>query len=130
MIPADWTAHRRPDDREVVGWIRPEGDLWVGVDILGREVGEPGEWLDVEEALEAVGLRMLTDVWTLEGVDAVPLRVRIVEVTPDRVVVKTDDFGAIDAPSTSYELPWPAPAALRPHRDGDPDGFTIFSSGR
>ena len=130
MIPADWTAHRRPDDREVVGWIRPEGDLWVGVDILGREVGDPGEWLDMEEALEAVGLRMLADVWMLEGVDAAPLRVRIVEVTPDRVVVKTDDFGAIDAPSTSYELPWPTPAELRPQREGDPDGFTIFAAER
>ena len=48
------------------------------------------------------------------------LRVRIVEVTTEHVVVQTDDFGAIDAPVDRYELPWPAPAALRAPRPTDP----------
>lgn len=125
VIPADWTPHRRPDDRELVGWIRPEGEAWVAVDLLGREASGPVEWLDAEEVLEEIGLRWLADVWMLERADAPPLRVRLVEVTPDHVVVKTDDFGAIDAPSTSVELPWPAPPILRRWRQGDPDGHEI-----
>ena len=126
VIPADWTPHRRPEDREPIGWIRPEGDGWVAVDLLGREASGPVDWLEAEEALETVGIGWLADVWMLERPAAAPpLRVRLVEVTPDRVVVKTDDFGAIDAPSTSYELPWPAPAALRRRRPSDPDGRTL-----
>ncbi len=121
MLPTDWTAHRR-DDGELVGWIRPAGDDWVAVDLLGREASEPTEWLEAEAALEARGISWLADVWMLERPDAAPLRVRMVEVTPDRVVVQTDDFGAIDAPVDRFELAWPAPAALRPRRSGDPDG--------
>ncbi|MBP2436703.1 hypothetical protein [Microbacterium amylolyticum] len=30
-----------------------------------------------------------------------------------RVLVKTDDFGAIDVPYELIELPWPPPATLR-----------------
>ena len=120
MLPADWTPHRRPDDRELVGWIRPEGDLWVPVSLLGHDVTEPAEWLDAEEALESLGLSWLAEVWMLERPDAAPLRVKLVEVTPERVVVKTDDFGAIDAPVEHIRLPWPAPARLRPPgRDDD-----------
>lgn len=124
MIPADWTPHRR-DDGELVGWIRPEGDDWVAVDLLGHEASVAVDWLDAEEALESRGLSWLAEVWMLERVDAAPLRVRIVEVTPGgvgepgRVVVQTDDFGAIDAPVERFELPWPAPAALRLRRPGE-----------
>lgn len=127
MIPPDWTPHRR-DDGERLGWIRPEGDEWVAVDVLGREASGPVDWLEAEAALEAVGLAWLADVWMLERDDAEPLRVKLVEVVPEgsRVVVQTDDFGAIDVPVTRYELPWPAPAALRPRRAGDRDGRSPF----
>jgi hypothetical protein len=126
MIPADWTPHRR-DDGELVGWVRPVAEDWVGVDLLGRDVGPPVDWLDAESALEERGLAWLADAWMLERDAAGPLRVRIVEVVPGgaepgRVVVKTDDFGAIDAPSESVVLPWPAPSALRPLRPGDGAG--------
>jgi hypothetical protein len=125
VIPADWTPHRRPDDRELVGWIRPEGDDWVAVDLLGRVASEPAEWLEAEAALEEIGLAHLAEIWMLERPDGSTLRVRLVEVTPKRIVVMSDDFGAIDAPVTSYELPWPAPAELRRRRAGDPDGRVI-----
>ena len=124
-----WTPHRR-EDRELLGWIRPEQEHWVAVDLLGREASEPGEWLDAEEALEAAGLAWLAEIWMLEVPDAAPVRVRIAEVTPPqepgesgRVVVHTDDFGAIDVPYTRIELPWPAPAELRPRRAGE---ATVF----
>lgn len=108
----DWTPHRR-DDGEVLGWIRPEGSGWVAVDILGRDVTGAVEWLDAEEALDARGLGWLAEKWMLERDGAAPLAVRLVEVTPERVVVKSEDFGAIDAPLRTYVLAWPAPAALR-----------------
>lgn len=126
MIPADWTPHRRPEDRELLGWIRPEGEEWVAVDLLGREASGPVDWLEAEEILEAAGLRWLADVWMLERADASPLRVRMVEVGPERVVVQTDDFGAIDAPVERFDLEWPAPPTLRPRLPDDPDVATPF----
>ena len=124
MIPADWTPHRR-DDGELLGWIRPEADDWVAIDLLGREASLAVDWLEAEEALEAIGLSWLADIWVLERGDAAPLRVRLVEVTPGktgeagRVIVQSDDFGAIDAPVERFELSWPAPASLRPRRRGE-----------
>ncbi|UUT36112.1 hypothetical protein [Microbacterium elymi] len=119
MLPADWTEHRR-DDGELVGWIRPAGDDWVAVDLLGRDASEPIDWLDAEAVLERRGIGWLADIWMLDRADAPPLRVRMVEVTPDHVVVQTDDFGAIDVPVTRFELPWPAPEGLRPRKRGRP----------
>jgi hypothetical protein len=124
---ADWTPHRR-DDGELLGWILPAGDDWVAVDVLGRTASAPGEWLDAEASLEAQGIAWLADPWMLEGEGARPIRVRIVEVTPDddgvpgRIVVKLDDFGDVTRPPTApVVLPWPIPERLRPPRVGDPD---------
>ncbi|MFF2631576.1 hypothetical protein ACFVR6_01695 [Microbacterium sp. NPDC058021] len=124
MIPDDWTAHRR-DDGELIGWIRPEGDDWLAVDLLGRDVSGPLDWLDAEAALEGHGIAWLADVWMLEGEAPGAIRVRMVEVTPERVVVKVDDYGDVSRHSRQVALPWPAPARLRPPRPGDPDGFTF-----
>ncbi len=124
MIPDDWTAHRR-DDGELIGWIRPEGDDWLAVDLLGRDVSGPLDWLDAEAALEDHGIAWLADVWMLEGEAPGAIRVRMVEVTPERVVVKVDDYGDVSRHSRQVALPWPAPARLRPPRPGDPDGFTF-----
>ena len=115
MNPAGWIPHRRPGDRELLGFVRPEGEAWVAVSLLGREVTGPVGWLEAEAALEELGLGWLAGIWLLDGVDERPLRVRLVEVTPERVVVQTDDFGAIDVPVQRYELPWPAPPTLRPY---------------
>lgn len=131
MISADWTPHRR-DDGELLGWIRPEGEDWVAVDVLGRTASAPVDWLEAEAALEEVGLAWLADVWMLEDEASGALRVRFVEVTPSdaatagRIVVKVDDFGDMQRPpSERFTLPWPAPARLRPARPGDPDGRTL-----
>src|SRR5690606_4020188 len=75
MLPEDWTPHRR-EDGELLGWIRPEGDDWVAMDLLGAPVCAPTDWLDAEAALEARGLGWLADVWMLEGEAPTPLRVR------------------------------------------------------
>ncbi|MBN9183118.1 MAG: hypothetical protein J0I66_09000 [Microbacterium sp.] len=87
MPPADWTPHRR-DDGELVGWIRPADDIgetWIAVDVLGRDASAAVDWLDAEAALEARGLAWLGEVWIFERPDAAALRVRLVEVTPERV---------------------------------------------
>ncbi|MDX2400465.1 hypothetical protein [Microbacterium algeriense] len=131
MPHAGWTPHRR-DDGELLGWIHPEGGGWVAVDVLGRRVSAPGEWLDAESALEGHGIAWLADPWMLEGEDDRPLRVRILEVTPDeegtpgRIVVKVDDFGDMSRPATArFTLSWPIPDRLRPPRADDPDPRTI-----
>lgn len=127
----DWTPHRR-DDGEMLGWIHPAGDDWVAVDVLGRAISDPIEWLDAETALEEHGLSWLADPWMLEGEAERPLRVRMVEVTPDRqgnpgrIVVKVDDYGDMSRTAAEqFVLPWPVPDRLRAPRPGDPDGFTL-----
>jgi hypothetical protein len=127
MPDADWTPHRR-DDGELLGWIRPEGADWVAVDVLGRSVSEAIDWLDAEASLEAHGLAWLADAWMLEQPGGLPLRVRIVEVTPSdaarvgRIMVKEDDFGDMSRPASAHlALPWPIPSSLRQPRAGDPD---------
>ena len=122
MTDDDWIAHHRPGDRERLGWIRPEGDGFVALDALGRPVTGTVDWLAAEEALEERGLHWLADLWQLDLPDGTRERVRIVEVTPDRVVVKGDDFGAVDVVTRSYVLPFPAPDALHPF-EGDAGTF-------
>ncbi|MBF4562327.1 hypothetical protein ITJ43_09255 [Microbacterium sp. VKM Ac-2870] len=123
-VPDDWTPHHR-DDGERLGWIRPDGDAWTAIDVLGREVAASVEWLDAEEALEQRGLAFLAEPWMLERDDRGPVRVRLVEVTPARIVVKVDDYGDMSRPHEGIVLPWPLPAQLRPPREGDPDGYTL-----
>ena len=126
----DWTPHRR-DDGELLGWIRPADDAWVAVDVFGRTVSDAVDWLVAEEALESHGLAWLAEPWMLED-EGRPVRVRIVEVTPDhegipgRIVVKTEDYGDVTRPASEpIVLPWPLPDRLRPPQPGDPDGYAF-----
>ena len=122
-VPGDWTVHRR-DDGELVGWIRPDGDAWTAIDLLGREAVASVDWLDAEAALEERGIGYLADVWMLEREGGTPLRVRMLEVTPARIVEKVDDYRDVSRATERFTLPWPIPAGLRAPRAGDPDGFT------
>ncbi|WP_431804624.1 hypothetical protein [Microbacterium sp. bgisy203] len=118
------TPHRRGDG-ELVGWILPDGERWRALDLLGREVVADAEWLDAEDAIERRGLAYLADPWVLEREGAVPLRVRLLEVTPERIVVKAEDFGDVSRPTERVTLPWPLPAALRAPRPDDPDAYAL-----
>lgn len=127
MPRTDWTPHRR-DDGELLGWIHPDGDAWVAVDVLGRRASDAVDWLDAEAALEEHGIGWLADPWMLEGESDRALRVRILEVTPDeegvpgRILVKVDDFGDVTRPQTQqFSLPWPIPDRMRAPSQGDPD---------
>ncbi|MGX9347204.1 hypothetical protein [Microbacterium sp. KNMS] len=129
MITPDWIPHRRASDGELVGWVRPDGDGWVAVSLFGADVTSSVDWLEAEEALEHQGLSWMADVWMLRRPDGRDVRVRLVEFSPDRleggvvapgrIVVKTDDFGAIDVPYELIELPWPPPRDLRPLTTGE-----------
>jgi hypothetical protein len=113
---SDFIEHRRPDG-ELVGWLRPEGEGFVPVDLLGREHGGAVDWLDGETLLEELGIRYLADPYALRLENGTELRVRITEVSTRGIVVKKDDFGAIDAPLVRYELAWPMPPELTPLGD-------------
>ncbi len=129
MRQSDWVEHRRAGDREVVGWLRPDGEGFVAVDRLGREVTGVVDRLDAEEALEAHGLRWLADLWELVHDDGATTRVRIVEVVADRVVVKADDLGDITAEQRTWTLPFPPGESLRLF-SGDPSVIEGFPPGR
>ena len=94
MIPEHWTPHRRARDEELVGYLVPRGDAVVPVTLFGYPLAEPGEVGEAKALLESVGLSVLADPWQLEQADGERIRVMIREVSPDRVVVISDDFGA------------------------------------
>ncbi len=121
MRTRDWIEHRRADG-ERVGWMRPEGDGFVPVDLLGRDRAPALDWLSAEELLDELGIGYLAEPYLLERADGDPIRVRIVEVSIDGIRVKLDDFGAIDGPRMYFELSWPMPPELRtwsPEADAD-----------
>jgi hypothetical protein len=109
----DWIEHRR-GDRELLGWMLPEGDGFVVIDLLGRPRTAPLEWLAAEEFLEDLGIGYLADRYLHAG-----RPVRIGEVSTAGVTVIVDDFGAASAvapPGTSgperIRLPFPVPAEM------------------
>lgn len=116
MLPADWIEHRR-GDRELVGWIVPEGEGFLAYDILERLVtAEPVDWTAAEEVLDELGIGYLADRYILTLPDGEERPVRITEVNTRRVVVVADEFGAASAVGSNadhYELPFPVPRELR-----------------
>lgn len=129
MIDEDWIEHRRGMDRELLGWIVPIGGGWVVVDLLGRRRTDVVEWDEAESTLDAIGIGYLADPYELKLPDGRWLRVRITEVTRDRIALKRDDFGAIDITEERYEVGVPMPSQLRPLGD-DPalEPGLLFSS--
>ena len=106
---------RRPGDGELLGWIQPEGDGFVGIDLLGHRRTGVVDWLDAEEALEELGIGYLAEPYELLLALGEWVRVRLAEVSVDGIRLKGEDWGAIDAPQVLFTLPFPAPAeVLRP----------------
>lgn len=116
MLPADWIEHRR-DDGERVGWIVPHGDAFLAYDILGRlAAAESIDWMAAEEALETRGIGFLAGRHQLQLPDGTERPVRISEVNTTRIVVIADEWGSASAVGSNadiFELPFPAPEALR-----------------
>ena len=116
VLPDSWIEHRR-EDGETVGWIVIDGDGFRPVDILGRQVAaEPVDWLDAEQALNALGIGFLADRYFLRLADGSERPVRITEASIRGVTVVADEFGsasAVGANSERFLLPFPAPEELR-----------------
>ena len=113
MTPTDWIEHRRAGDRELLGWLRLEGDGAVAIDRLGRAASGVLPWDEAEAVLDERGIGWLAGVWEVE-VDDRPVRVRLREVSAERVVVTYDDHGDVHTKVDTIELPFPAPDTLRP----------------
>ena len=111
-VPSDWIEHRR-GDRELLGWMRPAGDGFVVVDLLGRDRTDAVDWLVAEETLDGLGIGYLADPYELLLDDGRWLRVRITEVSTEAIRVKRDDWGAIDIPLVEYTVSFPMPTSLR-----------------
>lgn len=97
--------------------MAPSGDGFHVVDLLGRRRTEsPVDWHDAEEALETLGIGYLANRYSLRLSNGVERRVRISEVSATGIVVLADDFGsasAVGSKPEAFELPFPAPEALR-----------------
>lgn len=109
---ADWIEHRRGLDGELLGWMEPEGEGFVVVDLLGRRRTAVVDWHIAEETLDALGIGYLADIYEMRTEVGDWLRVRISEVSASRIRVKDDDWGAIGASQIFYTLPFPVPEGL------------------
>ena len=47
MVNPDWIEHRRGDG-ELLGWMSPGGEGFVPVDLFGRPLADPVDWLAAE----------------------------------------------------------------------------------
>ncbi len=113
----DWIEHRRGVDGELLGWMKPVGNGFIVIDLLGREKTEIVDWLDGEEFLEELGIGYLADPYELRLDDGRWLRVRLAEVSSNEIRAKKDDWGDMEAPQLFYTIPFPATDILRPlHR--------------
>jgi len=113
LIDSTWIEHRRSGDRERLGWMLPEGDGFVAIDLLGRRHTAAVDWLDAEEALDELGIGYLAEPYELLLDDGHWLRVRILEVSTDAITVKKDDWGDMTATQLTYTVAFPMPAELR-----------------
>lgn len=103
-------------DGEVLGWMRPQGDGFVVVDLLGRDHTGIVDWFTAEETLDALGIGYLADKYELQLDSGQWLDVVIVEVHPDEIQVKKDDWGDMTATQIYYSVPFPMPDTLRARR--------------
>ncbi|WP_395640380.1 hypothetical protein [Pseudolysinimonas sp.] len=109
MTEAGWIEHRR-GDRELLGWMAPEGGGFVVIDLLGRPRTSPLPWLDAEEFLDDLGIGYLAERYRYAD-----RPVRIGEVSTSGVTVIADEYGAasaVGAEPERFHLPFPVPADL------------------
>lgn len=106
-MEADWIEHRRADDGERVGWMKPVDEGFVAIDLLGRRRTGVVDWMYAEETLDELGLSYLADPHELRLDDGGWLRVRIAEVSSGAIRVKKDDWGDMNAPQIYYTVSFP-----------------------
>ncbi|MGO1544395.1 MAG: hypothetical protein ACTHXA_08650 [Gulosibacter sp.] len=111
----EWIAHRRGLDGELLGWLRPEGEGFVVIDLLGRDRTSEVDWLAGEEFLEELGIGYLADKYELKRDDGRWHRVRITEVSTKSIALKQEDWGDMTATPVFFSVPFPMDESqLRP----------------
>ncbi len=106
-METDWIEHRRGDDGERVGWMKPVDEGFVAIDLLGRRRTGIVDWLSAEETLDEIGISYLADPHELRLDDGAWLRVRIAEVSPAEIRLKKDDWSDTTAAQLYYTVPLP-----------------------
>lgn len=96
--------------------MRPHGEGFVVIDLLGRECSGALDWFEAETLLDDLGIGYLADAYELRLENGAWLRVRITEVSTVRVRVKRDDWGDITVPNVEFTLSFPPNDELRPVR--------------
>lgn len=101
--------HRRRSDHEHVGYLRmTEDGMFVPIDLLWNEIDGPVDLPRAEMLLDDLGLGYLAEEWWLE-VRGHPerVKVRIREVTAERVVLANADYGYPADIGTAFTEPNP-----------------------
>ncbi|WP_236725249.1 hypothetical protein [Amycolatopsis orientalis] len=105
----------RAEDGEHVGYVAPARDdataRWQALTVFGYPLGGPAAFDDSVALLEAEGLAVLADRWSVKHGDDW-IACRLVETSPDEVVVQIDDFGAEDF-GRHLRLERPGPEVLK-----------------
>lgn len=114
MIPRHWTPVTR-DDGEAVGYVAPDGEAFVALDLLGTELGRAG-WED--EARDVVVVRGLASVgrsWDWTDDTGTARRVHVVHVRPGAATVRTGHANVVGADGRTFTLELPVdPERFRP----------------
>ncbi|MBU4464602.1 MAG: hypothetical protein KKH75_02020 [Actinobacteria bacterium] len=106
-MEADWIEHRRGEDGERMGWMKPVDEGFIVIDLLGRRLTEVVDWMRAEETLDDLGLSYLAEPYELRLDGDRWLRVRIAEVSATRIRVKKDDWGDMTATQVYYSMDLP-----------------------
>ncbi|MFT8787277.1 MAG: hypothetical protein ABF806_01795 [Bifidobacterium psychraerophilum] len=112
-MQANWVEYRRDSDGERLGWIIDEEQSYTAVDLLGERRFTTNDWLKAEQYLNNLGLAYLSERYELRTKSGEWVPVRIVGLSPNEILVKIEDFGALEMPMTTYHLPFPKPQQLR-----------------
>lgn len=87
--------------------MKPLGEGFVAIDLLGRHRTDVVDWMLAEETLDELGLGYLAEPYELRLDDGSWLRVRIAEVSASEIRVKKDDWGDMTAPQIFFSVPFP-----------------------
>lgn len=88
MIPSEWIAHRRPGDRETIGYLEMVGDDVVPRGLVGNVLAGPTpDWDEAVAVIDELAMRQLGGTWTLATDEGAEQRVVILEIDPVRAVV-------------------------------------------
>ncbi len=114
MIPEHWQPVARPDG-ETVGYVAASGEEFVGLDLLGHELGS-APWDDEARALVVRhGLASLGRSWSWTADSGETRRVYVVHVRPGSATVSTGMPGVIGAEGERFEVALPIdPERFRP----------------